>query len=98
MPRAKNPITELEAHREKQAALAKKAKQLENDVAVHLGRQMMAAKLHLWEPSALKEVIERMVALGQDAVVSRLASEAAVPSRASPSPELVVTDAAAQKT
>ncbi|MCQ8186513.1 DUF6437 family protein [Parvularcula maris] len=84
MPAKKNPIAELEAHRAKQESLAKKAKQIEADAAQHLGRLVMASKLHAWKLDDLAKVLAKLSELGPEESVRRMSrseGRASPPSR-----------------
>ncbi|MEL7042516.1 MAG: DUF6437 family protein [Pseudomonadota bacterium] len=66
MPRAKNPIADLAAHREKLAEFSNKQSQLEDHAASYLGRLMLKAGLDHWDDKALKTAITRLGKLGEE--------------------------------
>mgnify|MGYP001798320282 CR=1 FL=1 len=73
MPRAKNPIADLAAHRDKLAQLNDKQTQLEREAAEFLGRLMLKAGLDQWEDKVLRLAIARLGKLGADKSLSLLA-------------------------
>lgn len=72
MPRTKDPVAELAAHRKKEAAFKDKAKLLEEQAAAHLGRKLMDRELHLVEGKLIDDVLDRVSDLGADEVLRRL--------------------------
>ncbi|NNU17079.1 hypothetical protein HK107_12175 [Parvularcula sp. ZS-1/3] len=74
MPRTKDPVAELAAHRKKEAAFKDKAKLLEEQAAAHLGRKLMDRELHLVERKLIDDVLDRVSDLGADEALRRLSS------------------------
>lgn len=74
MPRTKDPVAELAAHRKKEAAFRDRAKLLEEQAAAHLGRKLMDRELHLVEGKLIDDVLDRVSDLGADEALRRLAN------------------------
>lgn len=72
MPRTKDPVAELAAHRKKEAAFKDRAKLLEEQAAAHLGRKLMDRDLHLVEGKLIDDVLDRVSDLGVDEALRRL--------------------------
>ena len=72
MPRAKNPINDLAAHRAKRADLDAREEQLKRDAAEYLGGLMMKAGLDTWPEKTLREVISLLAKEGVDGIQSKL--------------------------
>lgn len=66
MPRAKNPIADLAAHRERLAELNEKQVDLERNAAEFLGSLMLKASLDRWDDKALRTAISRLAKLGEE--------------------------------
>ena len=66
MPRAKNPIADLTAHREKLAELSDKQVDLERSAAEFLGSLMLKAGLDRWNDKSLKSAITRLGQMGEE--------------------------------
>lgn len=66
MPRAKNPIADLAAHRDKLAELNEKQVDLERGAAEFLGSLMLKAGLDRWDDKALRSAISRLGKLGEE--------------------------------
>lgn len=73
MPRAKNPIADLAAHRDKLAQLSDKQIELEREAAEFLGRLMLKAGLDHWDDKVLRSVIVRLGKLGAEKSLALLA-------------------------
>lgn len=74
MPRAKNPIADLAAHREKLAELNEKQVDLERSAAEFLGSLMLKAGLDRWDNKALRSAISRLGKLGEEKGLAALSS------------------------
>lgn len=74
MPRAKNPIADLAAHRDKLADLSEKQADLERSAAEFLGRMMLKAGLDRWSDTSLKSVINRLGKLGEEKGLTALSA------------------------
>ena len=72
MPRTKDPVAELEAHRKKEAAFKDKAKLLEEQAAAHLGRKLMDRGLHTVDSKKIDTVLDRLAELGPEETLRRL--------------------------
>ena len=72
MPRTKDPVAELEAHRKKEAAFKDKAKLLEEQAAAHLGRKLMDRGLHTVDSKEIDTVLDRLAELGPEETLRRL--------------------------
>ena len=72
MPRTKDPVAELAAHRKKEAAFKDKAKLLEEQAAAHLGRKLMDRELHTIDPKRIDTVLDRVAELGPEETLRRL--------------------------
>lgn len=88
MPRTKDTVAELAAHRKKEAAFKDKAKHLEEQAAAHLGRKLMDRGLHLADGKLIDDVLNRVSALGADEALRRLAAAKANPEAARATVEL----------
>lgn len=66
MPRAKNPIADLAAHRERLAQLNEKQVDLERCAAEFLGGLMLKAGLDRWSEKSLKTAITKLGQLGEE--------------------------------
>ena len=88
MPRTKDPVAELAAHRKKEAAFKDKAKHLEEQAAAHLGRKLMDRELHLVEGKLIDDVLNRVADLGADEALRRLSAAKVGPEAADATVEL----------
>jgi hypothetical protein len=77
MPRTKDPVAELAAHRKKEAAFKDKAKLLEEQAAAHLGRKLMDRGLHAVDAKTMDDVLDRIAKLGADETLRRLVTATA---------------------
>jgi hypothetical protein len=74
MPRIKDPVAELAAHRKKEAAFRDKAKLLEEQAAGHLGRKLMDRGIHTVDAKIMDDVLDRIAKLGAGEALRRLSN------------------------
>lgn len=72
MPRAKDPIADLKAHRDRQAELAAREETLRTEAALFLGELMIRSELGGWEAKHLKALIGKAGKMGAEAALSAL--------------------------
>ena len=94
MPRAKDPIADLKAHRDRQADLKAKEKKLKTDAAQFLGELMMKAGLDAWSSQDLQDLVATASEHGPEKTLAALRAsgapnpQPAPPHGAHPSPGL----------
>lgn len=74
MPRAKDPIADLKAHRERAASLKAKEKKLRSEAAQFLGELVLKAGLGEWETNDLKTFLDHAAANGAELSIKTAAS------------------------
>lgn len=74
MPRAKDPIADLKAHRERAASLKAKEKKLRSEAAQFLGELVLKAGLGEWETTDLKTFLDHAAANGAELSIKTAAS------------------------
>jgi len=82
MPRAKDPLQDLKAHRDRQAEMQSKEEGLRSDAVMFLGELMMKEGLGDWPTRDLKTLIACAGKMGRETALAALSGKGAVrPSR-----------------
>lgn len=74
MPRTKDPIADLKAHRERAASLRAKEKKLRSEAAQFLGELVLKAGLDEWETNDLRTFLDHAAANGPALSIKTAAS------------------------